>query len=37
LGPVEQSLGTTACIQRLLPTVSFGSVAVYRYVRPTGP
>lgn len=35
-GPEEQALGTSACLGMLLPTVSFGRVAIYRYV-PTPP
>lgn len=36
-GPVERALGDTVCIERLLPTVSFGEVAIYRYARGTTP
>jgi hypothetical protein len=36
-GPEERELGQSACLERLLPTVSFGEVAIYRYVRGTTP
>lgn len=36
-GPAERALGQTVCIERLLPTVSFGEVAIYRYARGTTP
>lgn len=30
-GPEERSLGETVCLSRLLPTVNFGEVTIYRY------